>query len=701
MNDQGTQTESEFVFRRLTETFKVFGTELDGQLVAAHPRRRPARRHRVRRLDVHQGLAHRSLVLGRAARRHPHPRLPAPRRSCSSCRPGRGTSGSRSARASSSSIDVSDSMAQISDDARRPAGKPVDAARQGHGLPVRREDRLHQGDCSTRTRSTSTASATGSTRSRSCWTKGDERRADPDPQGRPGQTAASRQVERQRLAERRLAGVRRLRLQAVAAPRPVRRRGRQGEGAPRPGTAGRRRQRRLGHEVARRRRRAATSRTTCPRTTRPPSTRTATSCWPASTSPGPSAPRPTSPTRCCPSSTARPGTWSRGSSSSPTARATSAAAVGAARPRESGPSARTIPIFTVAVGSRAQERRRPHHRRPGPRPDAAGRAVQGHRRAGRRRAGRPEGADLPRDPAARRTRRTVRIPTEATYAPGEPPHAQAEFVIDPRDRLPEALTNKENPKELVEGEWKVRAVTPRVEGERFADKEHVSDWVTIKVQKKPARVLVVCSAPNRDVQFLITQLLRDKADISLFVQNEGGQDGQDQPARRAGTAAHPLPGPAGRRRDPERGPDDEVVQPRPVRRDHLVRPRLEPAHRRADADGAGRGSICRPAGCCSSPGTSSPSTWPGRPTTTSSGRSSTSCRCCPGDPDLAAAKRTATQPWRLEFENLGGDLDFMKLDDDAPEGRDGLGNVLHRPRGAGRQGPDAPRLLTTISRSAT
>src|SRR3954451_18562407 len=31
MNDQGTQAESEFVFRRLAETFKVFGRELDGR----------------------------------------------------------------------------------------------------------------------------------------------------------------------------------------------------------------------------------------------------------------------------------------------------------------------------------------------------------------------------------------------------------------------------------------------------------------------------------------------------------------------------------------------------------------------------------------------------------------------------------------------------------------------------------------------
>ena len=61
----GHPAESEFVFRRLTETFKVFGTEAGRPLVAAHPRRRAARRHCVRRLDVHQGLADGPLVLGR------------------------------------------------------------------------------------------------------------------------------------------------------------------------------------------------------------------------------------------------------------------------------------------------------------------------------------------------------------------------------------------------------------------------------------------------------------------------------------------------------------------------------------------------------------------------------------------------------------------------------------------------------------
>jgi len=61
---------------------------------------------------------------------------------------------------------------------------------------------------------------------------------------------------------------------------------------------------------------------------------------------------------------------------------------------------------------------------------------------------------------------TVRIaaPENTAYQPGEPPRAQAEIVIDPAsDKLPELLRDKDNPKQLVEGTsldpWMVRAVT--------------------------------------------------------------------------------------------------------------------------------------------------------------------------------------------------------------------------------------------------
>ena len=44
----------------------------------------------------------------------------------------------------------------------------------------------------------------------------------------------------------------------------------------------------------------------------------------------------------------------------------------------------------------------------------------------------------------------------------------------------------------------------------------------IRVEKKPIRVLLMGSVANRDFQFLLTQLIRDKADVSIFLQNEAG-----------------------------------------------------------------------------------------------------------------------------------------------------------------------------------
>src|SRR5262245_17802646 len=264
----------------------------------------------------------------------------------------------------------------------------------------------------------------------------------------------------------------------------------------------------------------------------------------------------------------------------------------------------------------------------------------------------------------------VRIPTEATYTPGEPPHAQAEIVIDPaKDTLPELLRNKDNPKELIEGTssdpWLVRAVTPRVEGERFADKEHVSDWVPIKVQKKPQRVLVMCSAPNRDVQFLITQLIRDKADVSLLVQNEGGSEGRinllDEPERQLT-----------RFPDVDKFKVDEIADENPATKwynlarydvliafdvnwDALTKEQTEMLRTWVDLQAGG---LLFVAGHIHTKHLARPSDEDKfRPILDI-------LPVFPGDPDLAQAKRRSDMPWRLEFENLGGDLDFMKLDDD-------------------------------------
>jgi hypothetical protein len=262
---------------------------------------------------------------------------------------------------------------------------------------------------------------------------------------------------------------------------------------------------------------------------------------------------------------------------------------------------------------------------------------------------------------------TVRIPAEAPYLPGEPPHAQAEIVIDPTtDKLPELLRDKESPKQMVEGEWKVRAVTPRVEGERFQDKEHVSEWVTIKVQKKPARILVVCSAPNRDVQFLITQLIRDKADVSLYVQNAGGQKGEinllDEKERQLTHFPDRLTVEENMAEDPATKWYDlgryDVIIAFDTDWDELTPEQTKMVQRWVDLQAGGLAFVA------------------GHIHTEKLARPSDDEKfkplldilpVMPGDPQLAAAKRTADKPWRLEFENLGGDLDFMKLDENLPK----------------------------------
>jgi hypothetical protein len=257
----------------------------------------------------------------------------------------------------------------------------------------------------------------------------------------------------------------------------------------------------------------------------------------------------------------------------------------------------------------------------------------------------------------------IRIPAEATYQPGEPPHTQAEIVIDP-EKVPEELKNKDNPKEMVEGEWKLRAVTPRVEGERFADKEHVSDWVAVKVQKKPQRVLVMCSAPNRDVQFLITQLLRDKADMSLLIQNAGGTEGKINLLEEKERQLTHFPDVERFRVEdvPNENPDTkwynlaryDVIIAFDVDWDQLTAEQTKMIKTWVDLQAGG---LLFVAGHIHTHHLS-------RPTGDDKFEPLIDILpVLPGDPFLAAAKRTANQPWPLEFENIGGDLDFMKLDD--------------------------------------
>jgi hypothetical protein len=153
---------------------------------------------------------------------------------------------------------------------------------------------------------------------------------------------------------------------------------------------------------------------------------------------------------------------------------------------------------------------------------------------------------------------------KVTFQPGEPPHGQVEFSLDPTateggDKLPteffkpvkkpDPMEKKDEPKddtqystgkpELLEGEWKFIVRVPKDEGEAFVGKEHVSDAVSVQVVKKPLRVLLFAGGPTHDFQFLRLLFVREKdqkrAEVSIFVQNEGrdGRDVQDvEPERR-------------------------------------------------------------------------------------------------------------------------------------------------------------------------
>jgi hypothetical protein len=119
------------------------------------------------------------------------------------------------------------------------------------------------------------------------------------------------------------------------------------------------------------------------------------------------------------------------------------------------------------------------------------------------------------------------LETVVKFQPGEPPHAQAEFPIDP-EQLPGDLKN-EGGKELIEGEWRFVVRVPRDKRELFADKEHRADPASVQIIKKPLRILLVAGGPSKDYQFVRTLFVREKdakrAELSIFLQNEG-RDGR-------------------------------------------------------------------------------------------------------------------------------------------------------------------------------
>jgi hypothetical protein len=121
------------------------------------------------------------------------------------------------------------------------------------------------------------------------------------------------------------------------------------------------------------------------------------------------------------------------------------------------------------------------------------------------------------------------LETEVKFQPGEPPHAQAEFTLDPAQLPGDLKGEATGGRELIEGEWKFVVRVPREKRELFAEKEHRTEPASVQIIKKPLRILLVAGGPSKDYQFVRTLLVREKdakrAELSVFLQNEG-RDGR-------------------------------------------------------------------------------------------------------------------------------------------------------------------------------
>lgn len=121
---------------------------------------------------------------------------------------------------------------------------------------------------------------------------------------------------------------------------------------------------------------------------------------------------------------------------------------------------------------------------------------------------------------------------KVTFEPGEPPHGTAEFTVDP-DKLPEELTEESKKvgkrRQMKLGPWSAVARVARDKREEFDKPEHVTPPKVISVLDKKIRILLWASGPTREYQTLRTLLVREtqasRAELSVFLQNEGGLAG--------------------------------------------------------------------------------------------------------------------------------------------------------------------------------
>ncbi|HEX4607144.1 MAG TPA: hypothetical protein VH092_02980 [Urbifossiella sp.] len=130
-----------------------------------------------------------------------------------------------------------------------------------------------------------------------------------------------------------------------------------------------------------------------------------------------------------------------------------------------------------------------------------------------------------------------------TFLPGDPPHGQAEFEINPA-KLPDNLTAEPKEgtgkkRELKDGPWAARARIPKHRLESAAAVDHVRDRPNIQVTRKPLRILLWASGPTREYLQLKSVLVREtqesRAELSVCLQTEAAEKGtavQDVPPER-------------------------------------------------------------------------------------------------------------------------------------------------------------------------
>jgi hypothetical protein len=128
------------------------------------------------------------------------------------------------------------------------------------------------------------------------------------------------------------------------------------------------------------------------------------------------------------------------------------------------------------------------------------------------------------------------------FAAGDPPHGETTFTLDAEELAKKGAMNlvddappgKIGRKYLLKqgkdkGAWSVRAKIARDKREVFRDEFHLSPVRPMQVIDKPLRVLIVTSGPSREYQTLRSLLVREmdqkRAEVCIYMQNEGGQEG--------------------------------------------------------------------------------------------------------------------------------------------------------------------------------